>query len=480
MTWRLLFWAALAVFFAGAAATIPAPGPGEHFGRLGALSAVGAGCVFVFATIVFVIALDAGEWSPVALASGCIAMSEGIVLSYLFDGHIGFIPSSTGAGLAPVWGLASAGALFALASRGAAPVSPGGRTWVRLTLVLAPIALAAPPLLFVALPEAIPSGWVLNLAAGGSAAAYLAAGAAFLRVHRFLRLPFSAAVAGASFAFCPLVLVVSAGGIVGLPDAAIEAAALSAGVLPVAAFIMEQRSRPGLRTIVLGISFPGAVGAFRRGHPAALRTLLAAASTRDGLEGHLDRVADLSVSFGAALGLGAGELRLVSLAAQAHDIGKVYVPASILDKPGNLTDRERDVVREHSRLGCELLARAPGLTEAAPVVRDHHERWDGTGYPAGRAGTSISRAARLLAITDVFDALTHSRSYKGAWTIEAALAEIERDAGSHFDPELARLFVRYARQAIPRVEEEQGPRRAISLEAWRRQHGQHRGRTIAA
>jgi putative nucleotidyltransferase with HDIG domain len=135
---------------------------------------------------------------------------------------------------------------------------------------------------------------------------------------------------------------------------------------------------------------------------------------------------------------------LIDLAARMHDIGKLTVPDSILLKPGRLTADERAIMESHTTSGARILARAnvPQMYVAEEIARHHHERWDGAGYPARLRGSNIPLAARITALADVYDALTHVRPYKHAWTSEEALREIARLRGTHFDPQLTDLFLR--------------------------------------
>jgi HD-GYP domain-containing protein (c-di-GMP phosphodiesterase class II) len=141
--------------------------------------------------------------------------------------------------------------------------------------------------------------------------------------------------------------------------------------------------------------------------------------------------------------LGWGEDRLASLrvGGRLHDIGKLAVSDEVLCKEGRLDDHELAQIREHPKIGAKLLLRLSALHEAIPYVLCHHERWDGTGYPSGKAGEEIPVEARVLAIADAFDAMTSDRPYRRALTREQALAEVERCAGTQFDPEIARVFL---------------------------------------
>lgn len=128
--------------------------------------------------------------------------------------------------------------------------------------------------------------------------------------------------------------------------------------------------------------------------------------------------------------------------AYLHDLGKLAIPDSILKKPGKLEPEEWERMQAHTTLGEEMARRLGFLPQATlQVIRHHHERWDGSGYPDGLAGEAIPLLARVFALADVYDALTSERPYKRAWSHEEALAEIRRQAGRHFDPELARIFL---------------------------------------
>jgi putative two-component system response regulator len=145
---------------------------------------------------------------------------------------------------------------------------------------------------------------------------------------------------------------------------------------------------------------------------------------------------------------------LIDVAARLHDIGKLVVPDAILLKPGRLTDGEREIMQTHTSAGAEILARSgvPQMHIAEEIARHHHERWDGQGYPMRLAGTRIPIAARVTALADVFDALTHARPYKTAWPVADALAEIRRLRALQFDPELTDVFL----ALVPRLQREVG------------------------
>ncbi|HEU5350880.1 MAG TPA: HD domain-containing phosphohydrolase [Terracidiphilus sp.] len=139
----------------------------------------------------------------------------------------------------------------------------------------------------------------------------------------------------------------------------------------------------------------------------------------------------------------------MELAASLHDAGKIGVPESILRAPRRLTPEEWELMKQHTEIGFRILSKCSGpiFTLAAEICRYHHEHWDGSGYPFGLAGSAIPESARIVAVADVFDALTIQRPYKEAWTIEASLQEIRHIAGTHLEPRLVRLF----EEALPEI-----------------------------
>jgi PAS domain S-box-containing protein len=175
-----------------------------------------------------------------------------------------------------------------------------------------------------------------------------------------------------------------------------------------------------------------------------LARLAAAAEYRDDDTGqHTRRVGDLSGRLAEVLGLPAELVRLIRLTAPLHDVGKIGIPDAILLKPGRLTEEEFVHMKRHTTIGAQMLSGGGSaeLALAEEIAASHHERWDGTGYPAGLAGADIPIAGRIVAVADVFDALTHARPYKQAWTAEDALAELRRQSGQQFDPQVIDAFL---------------------------------------
>lgn len=167
------------------------------------------------------------------------------------------------------------------------------------------------------------------------------------------------------------------------------------------------------------------------------------------LERHLDGVARLVSAFGKELSMDAEELDVLVRAAELHDVGKIAIPDEVLHKGGELSEEEWALMRKHTLIGQRVLDAAPALGEVAALVRSTHERWDGEGYPDGRAGREIPLGSRVIHICDAYNAMTEGRPYRPALSSEEALEELRREAGTGFDPELVATF---ADRVVPALE----------------------------
>jgi response regulator RpfG family c-di-GMP phosphodiesterase len=175
---------------------------------------------------------------------------------------------------------------------------------------------------------------------------------------------------------------------------------------------------------------------------ATLRALATALEARDvETKGHSDRVVTFSLELGRMLGLSQGELIALEQGALLHDIGKIGVRDSILLKRGPLTSEEWVEMREHINHGLRIVSGIDFLKGAAPVIAQHHEKYNGSGYPNGLRGEQIHVNARIFAVADAVDAITSDRPYHKARTFEAAVEELLRCAGTHFDPEIVKVFL---------------------------------------
>lgn len=158
---------------------------------------------------------------------------------------------------------------------------------------------------------------------------------------------------------------------------------------------------------------------------------------------HVRRVSHIVRLLASTLGHDEEKAERIGLASSLHDVGKVVVPDEILHKPGKLTPAEFSVIQSHTVVGHDLLDRSDDsfFTLAAEIARSHHERWDGTGYPDNLAGDAIPLCARITAVADVFDALSHTRSYKAAWPVDETVAYIQRGANTQFDATVVAAFI---------------------------------------
>lgn len=180
------------------------------------------------------------------------------------------------------------------------------------------------------------------------------------------------------------------------------------------------------------------------------RLAVAAEYRDDDTHQHAQRVGRTAALLADALGLGPEEVQLIQRAAPLHDIGKIAIPDSILLKPGRLTAVEFETMKGHTLAGSRILGTSTSrlLQAAEEIAYSHHERWDGHGYPAGRAGEDIPVTGRLVTVADVFDALTHDRPYKVAVPIDQAISEIRALSGASFDPRVVRAFEALDHEAL--------------------------------
>jgi HD-GYP domain-containing protein (c-di-GMP phosphodiesterase class II) len=162
-----------------------------------------------------------------------------------------------------------------------------------------------------------------------------------------------------------------------------------------------------------------------------------------------DMIAALSIGVALHMGLSRVEMERIRIAALLHDLGKLALPGSILDKPSSLTEIEWQVVGEHPRIGQVILEQATSMRDAVPIVLHHHERYDGTGYPHGLRGEEIPLGARIVAVADAYHAMVHERPYKAALSHSKALAELRRHASTQFDPTVVEVFVAIFGDEVP-------------------------------
>ncbi|MFQ5905648.1 MAG: GAF domain-containing protein [bacterium] len=176
---------------------------------------------------------------------------------------------------------------------------------------------------------------------------------------------------------------------------------------------------------------------------SSIRAVVFAVEAKDRYtRGHTERVTHYSIITARELGLSTDELKKVEIASLLHDVGKIGIPDTILRKPGKLTDEEFEIVKAHPVRGSEIMAPIGAMKEIIPGIRDHHERYDGLGYPDKLKGKEISLLGRIISVADVFDALTTDRPYRGAVSVDETLEYLQSNAGYQFDPDVVGAFCR--------------------------------------
>jgi HD-GYP domain-containing protein (c-di-GMP phosphodiesterase class II) len=186
---------------------------------------------------------------------------------------------------------------------------------------------------------------------------------------------------------------------------------------------------------------------------ATTENLAQAVWLRDTYTGeHSRRVTRFAILLGQQLHLPSEDLERIRYVTPLHDIGKIGIADGILRKPGKLTPAEFEVMKTHTTLGAKILEPIPDLRPALSIVRSHHERWDGHGYPDGLAGEDIPRLARIVSVADAFDAMVFDTPYRGGQAAESAFAEIERQRGQQFDPHVVTAFLQIRERVVEEMD----------------------------
>ena len=191
----------------------------------------------------------------------------------------------------------------------------------------------------------------------------------------------------------------------------------------------------------------------------AVEKLARAVELRDAYTGaHSQRVTVFALLLGEQLHLSAEDLELIRFGTPLHDLGKIGIADAILRKPDQLTPAEFEQMKLHTVRGAETVALISDFRSLIPIVRSHHERWDGKGYPDGLAGEDIPRLARIVAVADAFDAMAFDTPYRRGQAVEIAFAEIERHQGQQFDPEIVTAFLRAREKVVEETYRRADPR----------------------
>ena len=417
-------------------------------GHLVVVSAISA-CALAVAVAAAAAAGRSRDGGLVLLALGCLGVGFLMLTHGLVTPGIGGRPVNPWVGRLPVLAIASfAGCLAAAAWPQRPPATWAGR-WPSGTLAAGGLALTLALLAISLWPAAGTVGRPLPGEAGvrlalvlGAAMVLLALGAVHWRRWRLGLDSMQLALVVACLLSAGALLSLQVGRPWHVAWWDYHAFLLAGFAAAIYAVLTGYRRSRRLHDVLDGVFASDPMAHISRGYSETLRALIAAVEARDAYtHGHSARVAELSVSLGLRLGLRPAALRALAEGAYLHDVGKVGIPDHVLNKPGALTDEERAWIQEHPIVGADIVGRAPSLRDALTVIRQHHERYDGSGYPDGLAGDGISLAARIVAVADVWDALTSDRAYRPAWPPDRALRHLETGRGTHFDPRCLDAFL---------------------------------------
>lgn len=256
----------------------------------------------------------------------------------------------------------------------------------------------------------------------------------YWQAYVFARLPSQAAMTVALVLLCEVPAILLWGRVWHLSWWLYHGIYAEAFVVLFAGWALEVKRAGSLKAIADALSMRDALAQLNRGRDAQVLELVDAIEVKDiATHGHVGRVGAYALAIGQRMRLSPQDLRSLTLAAQMHDVGKIGVPDIILRKPGKLTDDEFSEIKRHASRGDEIARRVSALQPLAPVIRAHHERMHGQGYPDGLSGEAIPLLARIIAVADTYDAMTSMRPYRQPLSHEAALAELERVRGTELD-----------------------------------------------
>lgn len=271
-------------------------------------------------------------------------------------------------------------------------------------------------------------------------------GIRYWRSYRYSKFPFQLAVAYTGWWIAVSQIIISTGTTFYLSWWIYHLLLLLCVIVSVVGLVVQYRRGDSLVRSVRGLFTSDPAEQLEAGISPAVRNLIAETEKRDPYTaGHQYRVALSAFRLGQALNLSPEELRVLAQGGVVHDIGKLEVPDEILNKPGPLNNEERKAIERHTIAGFEMCARLGFMGGELTVIRSHHERMDGQGYPDNLSGESIPLVARIMAVSDVYDALTSARAYRAAWPEEEALGYMMQNRGTQFEPRLVNIWVELVR-----------------------------------
>jgi hypothetical protein len=433
-----------------AARSVPALDPAFESPRFHVVVVSGiAACALAVAVITALAAARDGRPAPVLLALGCVSVGLLMLAHGLSTPGILGRPVNLWVGRLGTLALGSFALCLGAATWVDGPVARAVARAPRLAL-FAPIAGLAVAAATVALDPTVLSGTapvpgedqIRSTIQGASVVVLLFAGAAHWRRWRLGRDRVELSLVLASWLAMSAILSLGFGQLWRLSWWDYHLYLLAGFGASCWAVVTEYRRSRSLAGVVAGIVARDPLEQVARGHPEALDALIGAVEAKDRYtHGHSARVAELSARIGLRLGLQPEALRALHQGASLHDVGKISVPDHVLNKPGELSPEEWAAIERHPTVGWELASRVRSLRDAVAAIRSHHERWDGSGYPDRLGGEDIPRAGRIVAVADVWDALTSDRAYRPAWAPDRALSHVLTARGVLFDPECVDALV---------------------------------------
>lgn len=321
--------------------------------------------------------------------------------------------------------------------------------WAALLALMVALLLAAPWLVALTPIHLSPLKWA---AMALTLALNLLAVRHYWQSYRYSRFPLQSAILHSTTWLAAAQVMITTGELWRLSWWLYHVLLLGAMLLMLWGLVRQYSSGASLSAAVRGLLAADPVERIEAGIAPAIRSLVVATEQHDPYTaGHSYRVALYALELGQGMGLPPEKLRALAQGAIVHDIGKVEVPDAILNKPGRLTLEERAVIERHPVTGHSMGQLMGLMQDELDIVRHHHERFDGAGYPDGLKGEAIPLLGRLLAVVDVYDALTSHRSYRRAWSHEEAMGLIQEEAGRQFDPACVAVWSRIMAES-PRIE----------------------------
>lgn len=311
--------------------------------------------------------------------------------------------------------------------------------WIALLLVFAGVSMTFPGLMrFIPLDQN-PLKWAITVVAIGL---NLAAMYRYYQAYLYSRFPLQMAIIYSLGWLMVSQWIMVTGEVWRLSWWLYHFLFLSATIVMLIGLLLQYSERRSLKDVVHGLYTSDPVERISSSISPSIRALILATETKDTYTaGHNLRVSLYALSLAEQLRLKPLQLRALAQGAIVHDVGKINISDAILNKPGKLTVEERKIIETHPLKGYDMCRNLGFMKEELDIIRSHHEKWDGTGYPDRLSGEAIPLLARIAAVADVYDSLTSNRAYRKAWTHQEAMALLETEKGSHFDPRCVEAWV---------------------------------------